>query len=48
MVKSKTTAEKIAEKKQARQQLESEIKSLLQQQKVEEHKAMTDRLCNRG
>jgi hypothetical protein len=44
----KTTAERIAEKQQERLNLDSEIKSLIQQQKAEERKERTDRQIKRG
>ena len=44
----KSTAEKIAEVQAKKQQLENEQKRLLQQQKAEERKARTKRLCFRG
>ena len=44
----KTTAEKIAEAQQRKEQMQNQIKRLQQQQKSEERKARTHRLCKRG
>ena len=44
----KTTAEKIEAAKLEKQQAENLIKKLLQEQKAEERKARTHRLCKRG
>ena len=44
----KTTADKIAEKQQERQNLDNELKRLVQQQKDEERKERTDRHIKRG
>ena len=47
MSKTKTTAEKIAETRERIQQLENQHKLLLNQQKEQERKARTKRLCKR-
>jgi hypothetical protein len=44
----KTTAERIAVKQQERQNLDNELKRLIQRQKSEERKAKTDRQIKRG
>ena len=44
----KTLSEKIAESQARKQQIENQIKRLQQQQKSEERKARTHRLCKRG
>ena len=44
----KTTAERIETAKIEKAQKEAEIKRLMQQQKTEERKARTHRLCERG
>jgi hypothetical protein len=44
---AKTTIEKIAEQKTRMEQLENELKRLMQQHKAEERKARTNRLCKR-
>ena len=44
----KTTAERIAEVQERKQQMQNQIKRLQQQQKSEERKARTHRLCKRG
>jgi len=44
----KTTAEKIEEARLEKQQAENRIKNLIQEQKAEERKARTHRLCKRG
>ena len=44
----KTTNEKILEATEKKQQLENQLKNLLQQQKTEERKARTKRLIERG
>jgi hypothetical protein len=44
----KNTAEKIANVQERKQQLENEIKKLLRQEREEERKARTHRICKRG
>jgi len=44
----KTTAERIEIQKERKEQMQNEIKRLLQQQRKEERKARTHRFCIRG
>jgi hypothetical protein len=44
---AKTTIEKIAEQKTRMEQMENELKRLMQRHKAEERKARTNRLCKR-
>ena len=48
MSNRKTTAEKIAIQQARKEQMEAEIKRLLQQQKAEERKVRNQRICKRG
>jgi len=48
MSNRKTIAEKIQAQQAKKEQMEAEIKRLLQQQKAEERKARNHRICKRG